>query len=349
MLPGRMAAHQVIASRHLAPPPHPAAPRPAPCHVPPDLPENTQVSRTKCKPEAVGLHTDSVSITSVLETHSKTRERLSDPRLLGYTEIVHPMVMMRQRFKGDFMDKIEWDYYTAKLPTITLPPFRWDASLFLNMTFKIDPADILQATQMFNSWPPAARPKLSYNPLANDNNVQVWTVQASLGANVRAYRISVPDIAGVVTVEHIKKLVLETSYDAMDVPATEVQTDVAAADYKNGQPDFKKIMIERGSDAKNASAPSPLEKMQVSCEEYFDLDNQCRQTIYVPRIHKVSAVEHVEVFMYVYVHTLPHSLTHTHSHSHSHSHTLSHTNSLSLSLSLSLSFSLSLSLSCVCI
>jgi hypothetical protein len=295
MLPGRMAAHQVIKSRHIAPPPYPAPPHPAPCPVPPDLPENTQVSRTKCKPEAVAVHTDSVSITSVLETQSKTRERLSDPRLLGYTEIVHPMVMMRQRFKGDFMDKIDWDYYTAKLPPIRLPPFRWDASLFLNMTFKIDPADILQATQMFNSWPPAARPKLSYNLRANDNNVQVWIVQASLGANVRAYRISVPDIAGVVTVEHIKKVVLETSYDAMDVPATEVQTDVAAADYKNGQPDFKKIMIERGSDAKNTSAPSPREKLQVSCEQYFDLDKRCRQTIYVPRIHKVSAVEHVEV------------------------------------------------------
>jgi hypothetical protein len=308
MLPGRMAAHEVTASRsavhrraalHNTAPhstaPHRTAPRrAAPRRAAPrraaDLPAPTtaQVSKEKCRPEAVGVHTDSGSVTTLLETISKSRERLSDPRLLGYTEIVHPMVMMRQRNKGDFMDVIAWDYYTARLPQITFPPFRWDASLFLNMTFKIDPNDILQATQMFNSWPPAARPKLSYNLRDNHNNVQVWIVQASFGASVRAYRISNPDAAGVVTVEHVKKVVLETSYDAMDVPATEVQTDVAAADYNKGQPVFKKIMVDT-----NVSAG---EKMQVSCEQYFNLDAKCRQTIYVPRVHKVSAVEYAELY-----------------------------------------------------
>jgi hypothetical protein len=47
------------------------------------------------------------------------------------------MVIMRKRLKGDFMDAIEWEFYEAGFPAITLPPLRWDAQLYLNVTFKV--------------------------------------------------------------------------------------------------------------------------------------------------------------------------------------------------------------------
>jgi len=240
-----------------------------------------QKSREKCNPESVGVTMGTSAFTASLETIQKSRAKLSDPRLLGYTEVLHPIVMMRQRNKGDYMDVIEWDYYTTKFPTLLLPAFRWDASLFLNVTFNIDASDILQAAQLINTRPPDARPKLSYSLRANDDQLEVWTVTAALGANLRVYKMSDPDALGVVTVSHVKSILVETRYDAIDVPATFIQTDVAASDYNQGKPVIKHVTV--GGE-------------EVSCEVYFDLDERCRQTIYVPRIHDLSVEEYTKIY-----------------------------------------------------
>ena len=240
-----------------------------------------QVSREKCKPESVGVYMGASAFTASFDTVSKSRKELSDPRLLGYTEVLHPIIMLRKRNKGDHMDVIEWDYYSAKFPALMLPEFRWDASLFLNITFKIDASDMLQAAQLFNAWPPDARPKLSYSLRANDNQIEVWTVMAAFGASLRAYKISPPDGDGAVTVSHATSILAETRYDAMDVPATFIQTKVAASDYNQGKPVIKHITVGG---------------QEVSCVAYFHRDARCRQTIYVPRIHQVSVQEYADIF-----------------------------------------------------
>lgn len=240
-----------------------------------------QVSREKCKPESVGIYMGAAAFTASLDTVSKSRDELSDPRFLGYTEVLHPIIMLRKRKKGDYMDVIEWDYYATKFPALTLPEFRWDASLFLNITFKIDASDILQAAQLINAWPPDARPKLSYSLRANDNQLEVWTVMAAYGASLRVYKISPANGEGAVTVSHVTSILVETRYDAMDVPATFIQTNVAASDYNQGKPVIKHVSVGG---------------QEVSCEDYFDLDARCRQTIYVPRIHHVSVEEYADIY-----------------------------------------------------
>jgi hypothetical protein len=147
-----------------------------------------------CKPESVGVLTDGTdSVASSVDRQVKSRSRLSDPRLLAYWEVVHPMVMMRQG------TPIDWVYYTTKLPPVAFPPFRWDAELFLNISFKLNPNDILQAIQVINTWNTKDRPKISY--LGTDlNGERVVTVSMEIQTSIPAYHISSPDSEGNVSV-----------------------------------------------------------------------------------------------------------------------------------------------------
>jgi hypothetical protein len=121
-----------------------------------------------------------------LERVYKSRPKLSDPRLLRYTEVLHPIVIMRDR-------EVSWTYYETSDPTVVrrlqalsaapcitadggltgrgpadclrlqvFPPFAWDAQLSVNVSFSLHADHVLQAVQIFNSWPVADRPVLSY-------------------------------------------------------------------------------------------------------------------------------------------------------------------------------------------
>ena len=250
-------------------------------------------SREFCRPIDVGVNAGDESVQQALQSVVKSRERLSDPRLLSYTDVLHPMVMMRQRTAGDFMDFITWEYYTATLPEITFPPFRWDAQLHFNVTFKIKTDHVLQAAQLYNMMKVQARPKMTYNQLIDDNRKQVWRVFASLGTDVRAYEIErVPPGSGMGSkhsrdsdkfrVKHPSKVLIETRFEAMDVPATFVQTDVSAPDYNGEQPVIKEIEDEN--------------KTKKRCDKYFNELPECRDTVYVPRIHGLRVLEFAQIF-----------------------------------------------------
>jgi len=227
-------------------------------------------SKASCLPETVSLGLDGDRVP--LQVVSKMREKLSDPRLLLYTEVLHPIVIMRQT-----SDNIEWAYHTASDPTVAFPALAWDASLPLNITFQLTPGQILQSVQVINSWPALDRPVLSYRRtpgVNNDERRQVWNVDATFSGEVRAYKLDHSPVNGTLSVSYVSKVLIETRFDTVDVPATVIESNAASPRYNGGQPHLKQVSGETGL-----------------CDALFDVVGECRDTIAVPRIHRIVPTE----------------------------------------------------------
>jgi len=96
-------------------------------------------------------------------------------------------------------------------------------------------------------------------------------VGATFAARVQAYRIGyAPN--GTLAVWHAHRLLVETRFEALDVPGTRSGADAASADYQGGRPELR----EAGGQ---------------SCAALFDADPACRDTIAVPRVDRVSVLE----------------------------------------------------------
>lgn len=169
-------------------------------------------------------------------------------------------------------ESMNWTYYTASIRAVPMPPFSFNASLEVNLSVPVDPAGLLFAAQLYNALPVASRPSLmtaSVGPTPDPATGGQWNAWAAFRAAAAPYRLTGPDAAGNVTVTGLSSMLIEARYQATEVPATRVQTDVSAADYTGGRPAI--ISVE----AEGAAA---------SCEQaaVFARVATCRSTVAVP-------------------------------------------------------------------
>jgi len=228
-------------------------------------------NRNNSFPSEISMGNGDVLTSSPLASIEKSRAILTDPRLLPLWQVIQPMVAMRVT-----QDPIRWRYFEATLPSVSFPPFAWDAKLFVDMSFQIPAQEMLFSAQLFNALPKSKRPTMEYSRTASDRQVLVWTITATFRESLRAFKVS-HDAQGNIEVQRVSKVLCEVGYSAMDIPATFIQVD------KDGRPDFKRVTVN---------------DQTVSCEEdvYFQTIPECRNQVFVPFIQTVSALQHETIF-----------------------------------------------------
>jgi len=231
-------------------------------------------------PEEVSMTGGEISTELPLTEVIKSRDILTDPRLLPLWAVLQPMVAMRE-----MNAPIRWRYYLATLPSVAFPPFAWDASLNLDVTFKLAPEDMLPGAQILNSLPPRKRPRMAYTQTASDNDLisQVWTITATFSESMRAFKIE-HDNRGSITVSRVTKVECDIRYTSVDVPATVTETDASRPQYREGRPALSLVELDNGQ--------------TVSCgePEYFQTIPECREARFMPHIHALTAIEFEELY-----------------------------------------------------
>ena len=89
------------------------------------------------------------------------------------------------------MRTTDWSFFLARISSVPLPAFSWDAVLPLNTTFAVKSDSILLLVQIYNSLPEGKRPEITYDKIASTIEAgarQLWTIEATFTSKIPAYK-----------------------------------------------------------------------------------------------------------------------------------------------------------------